>query len=158
MSRALAHVELVSSVEPIEGADRIECVSVLGWKVVQQKGTVNVGDKVVYIEIDSKVPATDTFEFLENRGYKVKTIKLRGCISQGLIMTFDSLNLNPNKYNVGDDLTKQLGITKIETDEEKRLKRSEGMDSAIVSMKARHKKIFSKPFIKKMMKYSWFRQ
>lgn len=158
MSRALAHVELVSNIEPIEGADRIELVTVLGWKVIQQKDTVKVGDKVVYIEIDSKVPAIEPFEFLEKRGYKVKTMKMRGCISQGLIMSFDQLDKNADKYSVGDDLTNELGITKIETDEEKRLKKSEGMESAIISMKARHKKLFSRPLVKKLMKYAFFRR
>lgn len=158
MSRALAHVELVSNIEPIEGADRIELLTVLGWNVIQQKNTVEIGDKVVYIEIDSKVPAIETFEFLEKRGYKIKSMKMRGVISQGLVMTFDQLGLDASKYNVGDDLTDKLGITKIETDEEKRLKKSEGMESAIISMKARHKKFFSRPLVKKLMKYAFFRR
>ena len=158
MARALAHVEIVNNKQPIEGADRIELITVLGWNVIQQKDTVEIGDKVVYIEIDSKVPATETFEFLEKRGYKVKSLKMRNQISQGLVMTFDQLGLNPDKYNVGDDLTEKLGITKIETDEEKRLKSSESFDSAVMSMKARHKKFFSMSFIKKLMKFNWFRK
>lgn len=158
MARALAHVELVNNKQPIEGADRIELLTVLGWNVIQQKDTAQIGDKVVYIEIDSKVPETEPFEFLEKRGYKVKSMKMKGVISQGLAMTFDQLGLDPNKYEVGDDLTEKLGITKIETDEEKRLKSSESFDSAVMSMKARHKNFFSKPLVKKLMKYKWFRK
>ena len=158
MARALAHVELVNNKQPIEGADRIELLTVLGWNVIQQKDTAQIGDKVVYIEIDSKVPETEPFEFLEKRGYKVKSMKMRGCISQGLVMTFDQLGLDASKYNVGDDLTDKLGIKKIETDEEKRLKSSESFDSAVMSMKARHKNFFSKPWVKKLMKYQWFKK
>ena len=161
MERKLAHVETVVNIEAIEGCDNIEYVTVLGWHVIQRKDTVKVGDKVVYIEIDSKVPDdSEPFAFLESRKYKVKTIKMRGVISQGLIMTFEQLGLDPNKYEVGDDLTEELGITKIETEEELRLKRDEGKskDSAFQSMTARHKAFFKKPWVKKMMRHEWFRK
>ncbi len=71
--RMLAHVEEVVAIEPITGCDNIEYVTVLGWHVVQRKNTVKVGDKVVYIEIDSKVPETNpSFAFLESKKYKVR--------------------------------------------------------------------------------------
>ena len=62
--RKLAHVEQVVDIEQIPNYDRVEYVSVLGWKVIQAKDTVKVGDKVVYIEIDSQTPSTEPFAFL----------------------------------------------------------------------------------------------
>ena len=159
--RKLAHVEEVVDIQPIEGCDNIVLVTVLGWRVIQRKDTVKVGDKVVYIEIDSRVPDyNEAFAFLESRKYKVKTIKMRGCISQGLVMTFDQLGLDSSKYSIGDDLTEKLGITKIETEEELRLKRDESknFDRAVTSMVARHKKFFKNKVVKKLMKYSLFRK
>lgn len=154
--RMLAHVEEVVAIEPITGCDNIEYVTVLGWHVVQRKNTVKVGDKVVYIEIDSKVPETNpSFAFLESKKYKVKSIKMKGVISQGLIMAFNDLGLNADNYNIGDDLTQTLGITKIDTEEEQRLQREE---DALNIAKSKHAKFFDNKIVKKLMRYSWFRK
>lgn len=154
--RMLAHVEEVVTIEPITGCDNIEYVTVLGWHVIQRKNSVKVGDKVVYIEIDSKVPETNpSFAFLESRKYKVKSIKMKGVISQGLIMTFNDLGLNADNYNIGDDLTQTLGITKIDTEEEQRLQREE---DALNIAKSKHAKFFDNKIVKKLMRYSWFRK
>lgn len=57
--RALAHVEKIEWIRPIEGADNIELIGVLGWVCIAKIGEFNVGDTAVYIEIDSKCPETD---------------------------------------------------------------------------------------------------
>lgn len=111
--RALAHIEQVVNITPIVGADNIELITILGWKCVAKKNEFKVGDKAVYIEIDSLCPKEDTrFEFLKNRGYKVKTMMLNkfGVMSQGLALP---LSLFPELGNadVGDDVTDKLGIT-----------------------------------------------
>ena len=108
--RALAHVEKIIDIQPIPGADKIEVATVLGWKVVIAKAdNFQIGDKVVYIEIDSKVPERPEFEFLRDRKFRVRTIRLRGQYSQGLIVPMSILG---NKdYEVGIDVTKELGIT-----------------------------------------------
>lgn len=150
--RALAHVEEIMSLSPIEGADRIEVAQVLGWKVVVKKGEFQVGDKVVYIEIDSRVPADNSyFSFLQDRKYKVKTIKLRGQISQGLIVPLDVLPRA--NYNVGDDVTEILGITKIE---DVSLKKE--IDTKEVRLRKSHKKLAKQKWFKYMMRFSWFRE
>ena len=84
--RALAHIERVTNIRPIEGADNIEQCNVLGWNLICKKGEFKENDPCVYIEIDSKVPEREEFEFLRAKGFKVKTMKLRkfGVISQGL--------------------------------------------------------------------------
>jgi len=117
MSRMLAHVEEVVRVFPIPGADFIEGIQVLGWECVAKKGDLKQGDKCVYIEIDSIVPALPMFAFLEERRYRVKTIKLKKQISQGLAMPIDEalLNLLGKKSSVddltiGEDVTESMGI------------------------------------------------
>lgn len=87
--RALAHIEKIEWVKPIEGANNIELIGVLGWVCVAKKGEFQIGDLAVYIEIDSKCPENDErFEFLANKKYKVKTMKLGKfkVISQGLAL------------------------------------------------------------------------
>jgi len=82
MERKLASIQKIVSVSPIEDADRIEIAQVLGWQcVVAKKDNFKAGDLIVYIEIDSIVPERNEFEFLRDRKFRVKTIKLRKQIS-----------------------------------------------------------------------------
>ena len=75
--RALVHIEKIEWVKPIEGADNIELIGVLGWVCVAKKEEFKQGDLAVYIEIDSKCPESDErFAFLAAKHYKVKTMKL----------------------------------------------------------------------------------
>ena len=114
--RNLASVQLIKDIRPIEGADKIEVCDILGWHcVIAKKDNFKIDDKVVYIEVDSIVPEKPEFEFLRDRKFIVKTIKLRGQISQGLVIPFSFLP--KGNYNVGDDVTEVLGITKYEPDE-----------------------------------------
>lgn len=133
--RNLASIQVIKDIQPILGADKIEVLSILGWKVVAQKGLHQVGDGVVYIEIDSMIPASNPhFEFLRQNCYKkledgtewyrLRTIKLRGQISQGLCMSLDILPDKPyiggdpepilSEYEEGEDITEVLGIIKYE--------------------------------------------
>jgi RNA ligase (TIGR02306 family) len=82
----LATLQLCSDIQPIEGADKIEVATILGWKCVVKKGEFKIGDPGVFIEIDSIVPMRPEFEFLRPRHFRVSTIKLRKQISQGLFM------------------------------------------------------------------------
>jgi hypothetical protein len=96
VTRKLASVRRIEAIDPIEGADNIVCATVDGWKVVTQKSNnFAAGDLVVYFEIDSFLPAIEKFEFLRKsslkvmdnvEGFRLRTIKLRGQISQGLIL------------------------------------------------------------------------
>lgn len=122
--RKLATVRRIAAIEPIEGADKIELATVDGWKVVVAKDVGHqVGDLVIYCEIDAFLPIREEFEFLRKSSYKkmangqegfrLKSIKLRGKVSQGLILQLAILD-NPAQYQVGDDVTEQLGIVKYE--------------------------------------------
>jgi hypothetical protein len=109
----LASVEKVLKLDPIEGADMIEKATVLGWGIVVKKGEFQVGDYVSYIQIDTVVPEQEQFEFLRPRNFRVRTIKLRGQISQGLVVP-----LPEGKWKEGDDLTYILGVKKYQKDKE----------------------------------------
>lgn len=114
MSRKLAHIEKIEKISPILGADSIEVADVLGWKCVVKKGEFRVGQKIVYIEIDSILPKKPEFEFMSSRNYRVKTIKLRGQISQGMVFPISIIpgNYTERDFNVGDDVTDKLEIEK----------------------------------------------
>lgn len=91
-TRKLAHIEVITALNPIQGADKIEVADVLGWKCVVKKGEFKVGEKIVYIEVDSVMPAIPEFEFLKERNYRIKTIKLKGQVSMGLVLPLSILN------------------------------------------------------------------
>ena len=132
MSRHLASIQKVGTVSAIEGADRIELAHVLGWQCVVGKGTFKEGDIGVYFEIDSFLPMRDEFEFLRSssyrnsellgEGFRMKTQKFRGEISQGLLMpitNFPELEGINNEFDsaVGMDVTELLGVRKWEIPE-----------------------------------------
>jgi RNA ligase (TIGR02306 family) len=118
--RKLASVVKIVDIQPIVGADAIMVASVKGWKVVVKKDEYKVGDLAVYYEIDSFLPVRTQFEFLRKssfkrmgstEGFRLKTIRLRGQISQGLLTPIPEGISNPKE---GDDLTETLGIVKYE--------------------------------------------
>lgn len=118
--RKLASVQRVKFVRPIKGADAIECVGVLGWECVVKKGEFREGDLCVYFEIDSLLPEKPEFEFLKNscwskdvNRHRLRTIRMRGQISQGLAMPMSSFVSLPSS-DIGYDLTDFLGIEKWE--------------------------------------------
>lgn len=93
---ALASIQKIRNVFPIPNADKIEGVEVLGWKCVVKKGEFKINDLCIYIEIDSLLPRSEYFEFLfkpedKSEKYRLKTIRLRGQISQGLVLKIDGL-------------------------------------------------------------------
>ena len=111
--RKLASIQAIKALEPIERADAIEKATVLGWQLVVKKGEFKVGDMAVYCEIDSLMPEKPEFEFLKPRGMRVKTIRLRGQISQGICFP---LSILPSDFPISEDsdVTDILGIIKYE--------------------------------------------
>ena len=151
MERKLSSIRRISDIQPIEGADMIELAIVDGWKVVVAKEVGHrINDMVIYCEIDSFLPIREEFEFLrkssfkkmgDQEGFRLKTIRLRGQVSQGLILPLsilfegygyrvsetllnENVALEPNRtvispsdmieLVVGNDLTEVLGIVKYE--------------------------------------------
>lgn len=115
MERKLASIQRILSVEPIENADSIERVTILGWHCVTKKGEFMPDDWCVYCEVDSILPNKPEFEFLKPRGFRIKTIRLRGQISQGICFPLSILSDNSTySPQVGDDVSEFLNITKYE--------------------------------------------
>lgn len=156
--RALAYIAQIDEIRPIPNYDRVEHARVKGWWIIVKKDEFKVGDLCVYYEIDSKVPSNDErYSFLEKKHYKVKTIKMCGAYSQGLALPV-SLFPELKDKNIGDDVTNELKITYSSEEDIKRKSNKVDPEAKYVSMKARHRKIFSNPFIKKMMKHKWFKE
>jgi RNA ligase (TIGR02306 family) len=124
MERKLASIQVIRDIRPIPGADAIELAIINSWQVVVAKNVGHkVGDHVVYCEIDSFLPIREEFEFLrkssykkmgDQEGFRLKTIKLRGEISQGLILPMSIFGDFSWTAYEGLDVTERLGITKYE--------------------------------------------
>lgn len=125
MKRKLASVQRVVEVRPIPGADAIEAVTIQGWQCVVKKGSFAVGDRGVYLEIDAVPPDTSAYRFLwtakgspEVEGarpaqYRIKTMTLRKCLSQGLLLPLKEAGLDGSVED-GADVTELLGVGKYE--------------------------------------------
>lgn len=127
--RKLASIQKIWNIEPIDGADKIELAYVLGWRCVVNKGQFRKGDLAIYFEIDSFLPIREEFEFLRNSSYKVnpilgegfklKTMKFKGQVSQGLLLPLSTFNIvvNDLEKEIGRDVTEFLGVRKWEIEE-----------------------------------------
>jgi RNA ligase (TIGR02306 family) len=113
--RKMASIRRIDDIVPIEGADAIECAVLGGWKVVIKKGEFTVGNLAVYCEIDSWIP-TELAPFLSKgkeprefggiKGERLRTVKLRGQLSQGLL-----LPLEPTCANIESELFEGLDVS-----------------------------------------------
>jgi len=101
----LASVQRILEVSPIENADRIERVKVLGWDCVVRKGTFKEGDLCVYIEIDTIIPKNLLDETYEgDEVVRLRTVKMKGQISQGLVLPLDVLLASDDTYFIGGEI------------------------------------------------------
>lgn len=127
--RKLASIRKIDGIRPIDGADAIECAIVGGWVVVVKKGEYEAGDLAIYCEIDSFIP-TKLAPFLTKpgqfpktyngvEGERLRTVKLRGTLSQGLLLPTKIAEdiVCPGEFfsfDEGSDVTELLGIQKWE--------------------------------------------
>jgi len=148
--RKLAHIEQIEWIRPIKDADRIVTYGILGWEVVDQKGKYNINDKVIYCEVDSVLPEKPEYEFLRDRKFRVRTIRLKSQVSQGLILPIpDSWKyMSDHRHQLGADVTELLGITKYLSPSERT--EIEQLENSIKLEKSRLKKF--------LMRYSFFRR
>lgn len=143
MARKLASIKVVSEMMPIEGRDKIALAMVDGWQVIVNKDQIQVGDKVVYCEIDSVMPETEQFEFLRSKKFRIKTMKMAGVVSQGIC--FPLSILPDGNYELYQDVTDILGIKQYE--ETMDIERNTTTDDNT-----------KKKYPKFLMKFSWFRK
>jgi RNA ligase (TIGR02306 family) len=123
--RALATIRKIDSISPIENADAIDVAAIGGWNVVVKKGAHTVGELVVYFEIDSWIPTElapflskgkEPREFEEVKGERLRTVKLRGVVSQGLILSIGEVfgNTDDFAFYEDQDVTETLNVKKYE--------------------------------------------
>ena len=122
--RKMASIQVIRAVTPIEGADAIELSHVNGWSAVTKKGEYSVGQKVIFCEIDSWIPhelapflskGKEPREYLGIKGERLRTVKLRGQLSQGLILPLNLIEKELSfLYDEGEDMSETLGIVKYE--------------------------------------------
>ena len=157
--RALAYTARCGKIEKIEGADNIELMSVLGWKVIVKIGEFHEGDLCVYFEIDSKLPEKEWSEFMASKKYKVKTMKLGKfkVISQGLALPISAFDVEiPNEEGV--DVTELLGVTYAVEEDNARKSNKVNKDKKYQSMAARNAKLFKKKPFRWLMRREWGRK
>ena len=153
--RELAYVVKIDGIEPIVGSDNCEAAIVGGWKIMVRKNTYIPGSIAVYFEIDSKLPETAEWaQFLASKHYKVKTQKYTfggkgNFISQGLLVSFKDLGWEMDEHELGDFVTKELGVVYSVADDNKR----KSIVNKYARMKQRNAKLFAKyKFLNKMYK------
>ena len=121
--RKLATIRRIAEIRPIENADAIEHVRVDGWWVVAKKGEFQVNDLAIYIEIDAWCPhelapflskGKEPREYNGVKGERLKTVKLRGAVSQGLLLPIPAELNDPTQFTEGLDVTELLGVQKWE--------------------------------------------
>lgn len=138
--RKLASIKQIRKIEPIEGKDRIVLAHIDGWQAIVKKDEFQVGNLVIFCEPDSVLPQKPEFEFLAKTNYRIKTMKMGGVLSQGLILPTTLLPKNIY-YQLDEDVTKTLGIIQYE----------KTMDKEQSTTQSKHK------YPKWLMRYNWFR-
>lgn len=116
MSDHAIEVVRVDQIEPHPHADRLEIIRVWGWQCIVRRGDFTRGQLAVYIPPDFTVPVTHpSFGFLGKKEgqerHRVKVIKLRGVVSQGLLVPIPEGGF---ELRVGDDVSEWLDIRRYE--------------------------------------------
>ena len=142
--RQLASIKRVGKLHPIDGKDKIVLAEIDGWTVIVQKSEFTEGGLCVYVEIDSVLPEKPEFEFLRKKDFRIKTMKMAGCISQGIC--FPLSILPEGDYKEGDDVTEIIGV-----------KKWERQDATDVT-EAEAKPATKWKYPKWLMRWKWFRQ
>lgn len=115
VERKLVSIQRIDAVEPIPGADNIVKARVMGWDVVVKKHEFAPGDPCVFFEIDSVLPEGKPWaEFMRPRGFRVKTARLRGVLSQGLALPVGILPEGTEVPEHGTEVRDLLGVVKYE--------------------------------------------
>ena len=121
MSSLIVEICSVSEVAPHPNADRLDIATVKGWNCIVGRGEYKAGDLVVFLPPDSVLPGNLIKEYkldFLKKGGKVGTLKLRGYISQGLVLPVCCVLLSTRgHYQLGDNVADVLGITKYEVPE-----------------------------------------
>ncbi len=123
--RKLVTIRRMEKIYPIPKADRLELGTVGGWSVIIKKGEIKEDDLFVFFEIDSFLPADPLYDFLGRttthqgqEGYRIRTMKMRGAISQGLALPMDMFYKYKEEIQFieGEDITDIVNVIKYDID------------------------------------------
>jgi len=119
--RSLVTIQKVKAISPIPDSDFLELAHIMGWQCVAKKGEFKEGDLGVYYEVDSFLPIDDRYEFLRTssyrdnadngEGFRIRTMKMRGQLSQGLLLPLEKFP-ELTGLNEGTDVTEKLNVKK----------------------------------------------
>jgi len=119
--RSLVTIQKVKKISAIQDSDFLELAHVMGWQCVVKKGEFQEGDIGVYFEVDSFLPLDDRYEFLRNssyrenedngKGFRIRTVKMRGQLSQGLLLPLAIFH-ELYDFTEGVDVTEKLNVKK----------------------------------------------
>ena len=119
--RKLVTIRKITNIVPIENCDNIALGIVDGWTVIIKKSEFSIGDSCVFFEIDSFLPLEPRYEFLKKttkfdgkEGYRIKTMKMKGVLSQGLALP---LSMFPEVSTNDDDVTNRLNVIKFDLEQ-----------------------------------------
>ena len=112
----LASIEIIKEIRPHKNADRLEIATVLGWQTIVKKGEFRTGDRCVFVVIDTILPDAPWSAFLKDgdKPIRLRSIKLRGEYSQGLVLPITVLRESTQGWPVGADVGGELQIRKYE--------------------------------------------
>lgn len=110
----------IKSIRPHENANALDIVSVYDWEVVVKRGMFQVGDRVIYVPVDSILPG-----WLENLIFppgskitltksRIKAARIRGFVSLGMVISPNELGGIGVSDELETDMATILGITKYE--------------------------------------------
>lgn len=119
---ALATIETIIDIKPIEGADFIQMCQILSWPTVIKKGEYKIGDKVCFVKPDVLLPRAQWNKFLwpksdqdmTGKKIRLRVAKFKGQVSMGLVVSCDNLPPDCDREE-GKDVTELLGIEKYES-------------------------------------------
>jgi tRNA-binding EMAP/Myf-like protein len=146
--RKLATIQKVTNIKKHPNTNTLDICNVLGWEVIIKTGDFKEGDFCVMFQTDSLLPHHEIFEFLEKRKYRIKTQKLRGVISQGLVMPVSIIKTLSGKeieLEEGKDVTELLGVIKHDPEAQKERTQS-------------RKDPKRNPVVNYMLSFSWYRK
>lgn len=121
-TRKLVTIQQITAITDIPGADLIALATIQGWQVIVKKTEFSVGDACLFFEIDSFLPLEPRYEFLKKttkfdgkEGYRLKSMKMRSCLSQGLALP---LSMFPEITNPKEDFdyAEKLGVIKYDNE------------------------------------------
>lgn len=121
-TRKLVTIQQITAITDIPGADLIALATIQGWQVIVKKTEFSVGDACLFFEIDSFLPLEPRYEFLKKttkfdgkEGYRLKSMKMRSCLSQGLALPL-SMFPEITKPKVDFDYSEKLGVIKYDNE------------------------------------------